>query len=303
MRKFIGFFSLFLLIVAISTGIVFAKDLNGPKKTVAVVGFENASGLRSYINLGDDFTTQLTDALIQSGKFTVLSRTELAKVFGEQDLAASGRMAKSLTAKKGKAIPAQILVTGKITEFQKGTEGGSQGLSIAGVSIGGSKSTAHIATIIQIIDSTTGEVLDSKRVEGKAEAGGFSIGYSGSFSIGTSSFKKTPLGKATQIAIDRAVDYIARELSGMPWKGRVVTVKDGLVYINSGSNAGIDSGMTFAVWRKGESLTDPETGIELGSENKKIADIQVTEVYPKYSKAKVVMGDTSAIQRSDLVLK
>jgi curli biogenesis system outer membrane secretion channel CsgG len=303
MKKFVGFFSLVLFIAAMSINLVYSKDLSGPKKTVAVINFENASSLRSYVNLGNDFTTQLTDALIQSGQFTVLSRTELAEVFGEQDLAASGRMAKSLTAQKGKAIPAQILVTGKITEFEKGSEGGSQGISISGISIGGSKSTAHIAVIIQIIDSTTGQVLDSKRVEGKAEAGGFSIGYSGSFSIGTSSFKKTPLGKATQIAIDRAVDYIASELSGMPWKGRVVTVKDGVVYVNSGSNAGIDSGMTFAVWRRGESLTDPETGVELGSENEKIADIQIKEVYPKYSKAKVVMGDISAIQRSDLVLK
>jgi curli biogenesis system outer membrane secretion channel CsgG len=303
MKKVIGLFSLFLLVVAMSTSMVDAKDLSGPKKTVAVIKFENASGLRSYVNLGNDFTTQLTDALVQSGDFVVLSRTELADVFGEQDLAASGRMAKSLTAQKGKAIPAQILVTGKITEFEKGTEGGSQGISISGISIGGSKSTAHIAVIVQIIDSTTGQVLDSKRVEGKAEAGGFSIGYSGSFNIGTSSFKKTPLGKATQIAIDRAVDYIASELSGMPWKGKVVTVKDGVVYVNSGSNSGINSGMTFAVWHKGESLIDPETGIELGSENEKIADIQITEVYPKYSKAKVVMGDASAIQRSDLVLK
>ncbi|MFO8052480.1 MAG: FlgT C-terminal domain-containing protein, partial [Candidatus Omnitrophota bacterium] len=114
--------------------------------------------------------------------------------------------------------------------------------------------------------------------------------------------KKTPLGKATQIAIDRAVDYIAGELSDISWKGKVVTVKNEKVYINSGSNAGLNSGMTFSVWRKGENLTDPETGIQLGAEKEKIADIQVTEVHPKYSKAKVVAGDVSAIERSDLVL-
>ncbi len=61
--------------------------------------------------------------------------------------------------------------------------------------------------------------------------------------------------------------------------------------------------MTFSVWHEGEALIDPETGIELGSEKKKIAEIQITEVYPKYSKAKPVMGDAEAIQKSDLVLK
>lgn len=301
MRRFLIFFSLFLLIGIVSP--VYSQQLSGPKKTVAVINFENASGLRSYINLGGDFATQLTDALIQSGQFIVLSRTELAEVFTEQDLAASGRMAESLTAQKGRAIPAQILVTGKITEFEEGAKGGSQGISIHGVRLGGSRASAHIAVITQIIDSTTGQVLDSKRIEGRADSGGFSIGYSGSFSIGTSSFEKTPLGKATQIAIDRSVEYIASKLSGLSWKGRVVTVREGLVYINAGSDAGVGSGMTFAVWREGESLTDPETGIQLGTERKKIGDIQVTEVYPKYSKAKVVFGDIDLIERADLVVE
>jgi len=278
------------------------KNLAGPKKTIAVVGFENASGIAGFVNLGDDFTTQLTDALMQTEKFTILSRTELDKVFIEQDLAASGRMAKSMSTSKGKAIPAQILVTGKITEFQEDSDGGNQGLTIHGVSLGGSKSNAHIGVIIQIIDSTTGEVLDSRRVEGKATSSGFSIGYSGSFNIGTSSFKSTPLGKATQIAIDKAVIYISDKIAAFPWKGRVVTVKGNLVYINAGADAGIVTGSTFAVYRQGESLVDPETGIDLGSERTKIGDISVVEVQPKYSKA-TVSNSSQEIVTADLVLE
>lgn len=279
-----------------------SSRMAGPKKTIAVIDFENASGLGSYIALGNDFTAQLNDALIQSGKFIVVSRTELDAVFMEQDLAASGWMAKSRTAQTGKAIPAQILITGKVTEFEYGTGGGSQGFSIHGVSIGGSKAQAHIAVILQIIDSTTGQILDSRRVEGKADASGFSIGYSGSFSIGSSSFKKTPLGKATQIAIDRAVVYISDKISRLPWEGRVVTVKNGLVYVNAGKNAGIKDGMNFSVYRQGESLVDPETGIDLGSEKTKIADIAIVDVQPKFSKAKVVSSNAE-IQNADLVLE
>lgn len=278
------------------------SKLLAPKKTIAVVGFENTSGLQGYIKLGEDFAAQLTDALIKSGKFIVLSRTELDKIFTEQDLVESARLAKSFTAKKGKVIPAQILVTGKITEFEENKEVDSQGLTIHGVTLGGSKSSAHIAVIIQIIDSTTGEVLDSRRVEGGADARGFRIGYSGSWSIGSSSFKKTPLGKATQIAIDRAVVYIADRLSQIPWQGRVVTVKEGVVYINAGSQAGITSGMKFAVYRQGESLIDPETGIELGAEKEKIGEISVIEAESRFSKAKI-LNSTKEIRRGDLVLE
>jgi curli biogenesis system outer membrane secretion channel CsgG len=276
--------------------------LSGPKKTVAVAGFENASGISSYLTMGDDFTAQLNDALTQSGQFIVVSRSELAKVFTEQDLAASGRMAASLAAETGKAIPAQILVTGKITEFEEEASGGGQGLSIHGVSIGGKKSNAHIAVIIQLIDSTTGEIIDSQRVEGSAAASGFNIGYSGSFSLGSSSFKKTPLGKATQIAIDNAVNYIATALSKLPWQGRVVKVSGDTVYVNAGSNTGITNGMTFAVYRPGESLIDPETGVNLGSEKTKIADIAIFETQAKFSKAKVV-NSSGEIKAADLVFQ
>ncbi|MDD4955407.1 MAG: CsgG/HfaB family protein [Candidatus Omnitrophica bacterium] len=276
--------------------------VSGPKKTIAVARFENTSGINSYLTLGDDFSAQLSDALIQSGMFTVLSRKDLGAVLTEQDLAQSGRMAKSLSAQKGKVIPAQILITGNITEFEENTKGGDQGLSIHGVSIGMGKSDAHIAVIVQIIDSTTGEILDSQRVEGLADAAGFSVGYSGSFSVGSSSFKKTPLGKATQIAIDRAVEYISQRLSRIPWQGRVVSVKDGLVYLNAGLDAGVVAGETFIVCRKGETLIDPETGAELGSEKTKIGDIVVSEVQAKFSKAKI-LSSTAPIAPSDIVVK
>ena len=211
-------------------------------------------------------------------------------------------MATSETAKKGKIIPSQILIMGKVTEFDENKQGGGQGFSIHGVTLGGSKATAHIAVIVQIIDSTTGQILDSRRVEGNAEAGGFAIGYSGSWSLGSSSFKRTPLGKATQMAIDRAVAYIADKVSKLSWQGRVVLVKDDEVYINAGADAGITSGMKFNIYQKGESLIDPETGVDLGSEKTKIGEISIFEVQPKFSKAKV-LNCSSQIQKSDLVLE
>ncbi len=273
------------------------------KKTVAVFDFDNDSGYHSLGNLGQDFSTQLADALIQSGEFIVLTRKDLDAVLAEQDLAASGRMAQSMTARKGKAVPAQILIKGQITEFQENTSGGGQGLNIEGFSIGTEKSSAHMAVIVQLVDSTTGEILDSKRVEGEARAGGFSFGYSGSFGINTSNFKKTPLGKAAQMAIDRAVDYIAGKMRDISWEGKVIMVKDGTVYVNSGTNAGVASGNTFDVFREGEALVDPDTGIELGRENTKIAEIRVTEVQEKFAKADIVGTPEKEIEKGDLVLE
>ena len=271
------------------------------KKTVAVFDFKNDSGWSSVATLGQDFSTQLSDALVQSGKFIVLTRKDLDVVMAEQDLAASDRMAKSNTAQTGKIVPAQILIKGQITEFEENTGGGGQGISVKGISLGMKKSSAHMAVIIQLIDSTTGEILESKRVEGEASGGGLSVGYSGAIDVNSSSFKKTPLGKAIQITIDQAVDYLAKKLSSIPWKGKVVTVKDGVVFVNSGKTAGVQVGNTFAIYKEGEAMVDPDTGMNLGSEQKKVADVKVNDVQEKFSKAEVTSGKVEDIGKGDIV--
>ena len=131
--------------------------------------------------------------------------------------------------------PAQILIRGSVTEFQENTGGGGQGLNIKGFNLNMDKGESHVAVIIRLIDTSTGEVLDSQRVEGKAKKGGLGIGYSGGgFGFGSDGFSETPLGKACQIAIDRAVEYVTGHMAGMPWQGKVVTVKNDMVIINSG---------------------------------------------------------------------
>ncbi|MCA9407561.1 MAG: hypothetical protein H6755_07910 [Candidatus Omnitrophica bacterium] len=299
MRKLIKYCLGVLLIFSLVQPVAAAQNL---KKTVAVFSFENDSGYRNWRTMGQDFSDQLSDALVQSGKFIVLSRKDLDVVMAEQDLANSDRFAKSNTAKVGKIIPAQILVKGKIADFEEDTSSGGQGLKIKGISLGAKKSTANIGVIVQLIDSTTGEILDSKRIDGEAKSGGLSIGYSGSFDINSSNFKKSPVGQATQMAIDRAVAYLAEKMDDFPWKGKVVAVKDGDVFINAGENSGIHVGNSFTVYREGESLIDPDTGIDLGSDKSKIADVKVFEVQEKFSKASLVGSADGEIAAGDLVL-
>ncbi|OGX57387.1 MAG: hypothetical protein A2447_03700 [Omnitrophica WOR_2 bacterium RIFOXYC2_FULL_38_12] len=292
---------MFMLVCLSFAGLVEQSDAKNVKKTVAVFDFTNDSGYKSKLDLGNDFSTQLSDALVQSNKFVVLSRKDLDVVIAEQDLAQSDRFAKSNTAKVGKIIPAQILVKGQITEFEENTSSGGQGLSVKGFTIGSKKASAHVAVIIQLINSTTGEIIESKRVEGEAQGGGLSLGYSGDFSINSSNFRKTPLGKAVQIAIDNAVDFIGKKMDDIPWTGKVILSKDVEVFINAGSASGITEGDTFSILREGEALIDPDTGMELGRDAAKIAEISVSKVEVKFSKAKVVGTPTDPIVIGDVV--
>jgi len=293
-------FAITLLFCLVATNFVMARGL---KKTVAVFEFENDSGFTTWAKMGEDFSDQLTDSLLQSGRFIVLSRRDLDVVMAEQDLANSNRFAKAKAAQTGKIVPAQILVKGKITDFEENTSGSGQGLSIKGISIGTKSSAVNIGVIVQLIDSTTGEVLASKRIDGEARSGGLSLGYSGSWDFGSSNFKKTPVGKAVQMAIDRAVVYIAKQLSSVPWSAKVIMVKDGTIFINAGANAGVNSGDTFSLYSEGEALIDPDTGMNLGSDRKQLGMIVISSVQEKFSKATPSGFSVDQVSKGDVVLK
>jgi hypothetical protein len=242
----------------------------------------------------------MATSLVATGKFTVLERQALEEVLKEQDLGASGRTAEGSAAAVGKLGKSQILIAGAITEFEysKGGEGG--GLSFKGISIGGSQERAHVALNLRIFDTTTGEVLDSLRVAGEAATRGLKLGYSGSdFGGDLGGFRKTPMGEATQKAIDEAVAKIVSRMKDVPWQGKIIKADAGKIFINAGSEAGVSSGAEFSVYRAGEALTDPDTGMLLGQETTKIGRVKVTEVKDKFSIAAPVDG--ADFKRGDLV--
>ncbi|MBI4384234.1 MAG: hypothetical protein HY579_09405 [Nitrospinae bacterium] len=267
-----------------------AGDVSAPaipraryKKTVAVSRFDVSAGKAA---LGNGMADMLTDSLIRSGNFVVLERQTLEDVVGEQDLAASGRAAASKAAQTGRLVPAQVLVKGTVTEFEEQSAGSASGVEIGGIKLGSKSSTAHVAVILRIIDTASGQVLDSARVEGKAEGSGLQFGVSrGGVDFGTEGFAKTPLGKAAQIAIDNAVVNIARKLSELPFGGKIIKVGGGVIYTDIGERNGVAVGDVFQVFAPGEELTDPVTGESLGSEKTKVGAIRITDVQEKFSKA------------------
>ncbi len=287
-------------LIALGWSIIAADTLGAPKKTIAVSEFDNKSGWRGTWKIGWGMQEMMATALIDTGQFTVLERQDLSSVMAEQDLGASGRAASGSSAAVGQLARAQILISGAVTEFEEKKGGEGAGIGFKGFRIGGSHEQAHVAINVRIYDTTTGEVLDSLRVAGSADAGGLKIGYSNAdFGGDLGGFRKTPLGQATQQAIDEAVKKIASRLKGVPWQGKLIKASPSQVYINAGSEGGVSSGMEFDVYRSGEALLDPDTGLNLGAETEKIGRVRVGDVKEKFSIAEIVSG--SDMQRGDLV--
>lgn len=274
----------------------------GPKKIVAVAQFKNKANVSSKWNLGSGMPAQLINALNRSGRFIVREQELLKDVFGEQDLAQSGRMAASKSARMGKALTAQYLVRGTVTEFDPAESTDDKGFGLYGVKIKGGKSRAHMAVIIDLIDTTSGTIIASKRMEGKAEGRGLGGGLSlpfvpGNYSMGKQ--KHTPVNKAMQMCIDNTVYFIIEELGKQPWKSTVVKASGDSIIIKGGEEAGIAPGYEFVIYRVGEELRDPDTGELLDVETEKIGRVRVTKVKKKIAYAAPVVGQ--GFERGDIV--
>lgn len=264
----------------------------GLRYSVSVSKFQNRSGWSGHWSIAATFGAVLTDSLLQTGKFIVLGETDMRRAaLAEQDLSASGRTAGGKKkAKTGHLTPAQLLVKGEITHFQHSTTGGKGGLSIKGFRISGGKDTAEINAVIYVVDSTTGQVIASKKVVGKASRTAMGVGFTDKdWGADLGGFKKTNVGKAVEAAIDEAVEFLVNQLDDIPWSGSVIMVKGGKVYINRGEREGIQKGQTFLVGES-EELRDPDTG-ELLDESLNVAGkIETVTVKKKLSICSIIEG-------------
>jgi len=118
-------------------------EYHGIKHAVGVVDFDNDAGYRSQWEMGYNMSILLESALFDTGRFVLVERENLGVIIDEQDLAASGRMAKaSGVAQTGKLRPAKYIATGAMTEVEHNESGGGGGFNIKGVRVGGSKADA-----------------------------------------------------------------------------------------------------------------------------------------------------------------
>ena len=72
--------------------------------------------------------------------------------------------------------------------------------------------------------------------------------------------------------------------------------------INAGEKGGVSVGDRFAVYRAGEELIDPDTGLSLGSMETRIGEIEVVKNdigEGKAAQCKIVSGQ--GMERGDLV--
>lgn len=180
------------------------------RPTIGVAEFRNDSGAGWWRGgVGWELSSMLSNELSSTGDFKVVERQKLQNVLEEQNLAASGRVARGTGAKIGKLTGAQFLITGTVSAYEENTASTGGGFSFKGISLGGKKSEAYLAIDLRVINTETGDVDFSRTVEGRTSGGGMSVGlFRGGFGGSLAHEEKTPAGKAIRAALVEATDYL-----------------------------------------------------------------------------------------------
>ena len=306
--KYVSKVVIYVLLVIFSSTLFFPKGVIAQKKIkkrIAVFVFDDKTEHRhrwwTGQSVGEGMSDMLVTALVKKGNYQVIERKEIDKIMSEQKLGQSGVVTQQSAAQVGKMLGVELAIFGAVTEFgyKEGTTGGRLKKKAFGLGI---KSTsATVGLDIRFVNTTTGEILMAESVRKEESSKGLSLDTK-DFSFGNQKkFDDSIVGKATREAINTVVDYVDNTAPTIPWQAKIIK-GDGPIFINVGAIAGVEIGDEFAIYRPGEELVDPDTGISLGAVESKVGRIKVTNNNIGNGKASQCTALTgSGFQRNDLV--
>lgn len=228
---------------------------------------------------------KLTKKLTDSGKCIVVDWPEVEAALKSQND----------PAKKGKAVPAQIMLRSYVTEFDMSQASSGGGINVGNIGrIGGSATVGKMALKLKLSSIDTAEVVGEDSATGNASRTGFR--FNGNHTLAFAdfqSFEKSPLGEATSKAVDDAAKKILVQLEKAKWSCRIAdfdaTSKE--ITLSAGSEAGVAVGDVFEVHKVTRQVKDENTGEILGVRTVKVGTIKVSEVDKRYAFAKIESGE------------
>lgn len=276
------------------------------KKRVAVFKFDDKTehGWRWYTGqpVGEGMADMLTTELVKSGKYRVIERQAIELIMQEQNLGMSGAVTQESAAKVGQLLGVELALVGAVTEFGYKKGGTGANLKELGFGIGIQSASATVGIDVRFINTNTGEIIAAENVRKEQSKKGLKIDTNKLSFNNKDDFDESIVGKATREAIEEIMKKIDSQMVQMQWQAKVITVSGNNVYINAGAEAGVNVGDIFDIYSAGEELIDPDTGLSLGSESTKIAEIQVIDINVGNGKAsKCIIKSGSGIERGNLV--
>lgn len=233
------------------------------KRKVAIGRFTNetqyAKGL-FYDKDNDPMRKQaldiLSSKLAASEKFILLERDDLEVLVAE----AGEGMNK---------IGADYIILGSITEYGRKAEGQQKVFSST------KTQTVEAGVSIRLVEAATGLIIYSDEAKGFAETTTKQTMGVG----GTAGFDATLSDKAISAALSQLVENIINKCMDKPWRSYILSIDDGSYIISGGASQGLSAGDTFNVYRKGKTVKNPQTGLNIELPGQKIGTVSIQMFY------------------------
>lgn len=223
-------------------------------------------------------TNKLITALVKTNKFSVVERDKLETVMKEFRLSEGGITDPARSQKAGKLIGADYLLHGSISLFNA---------SVGYKKIPYTDSFNEITEVrlvvdIRLVETETGKIVVAETCNKRDGSKGI---------VGSAS--RTDVDPVIIEQLQRTVseELVTNVVDGI-YPIKVVSLKDEVVYINRGQEGSVRKDEMLKVVTVGKELRDPDTNAILGHEDTDIATIQIIEIQPKLSKAKVIEWKT-----------
>ena len=229
------------------------------KRKVAIGRFTNETQYAKgvfYERENDPIAKQaldiLSSKLAASEKFILLERDGLEELVAE----AGSDMQK---------IGADYIILGSITKFGRKTEGDK------GVFTETKKQIVEAGVSVRLVEVSTGLIVYSDEASGFAETTSKqTLGYGGS-----AGYDATLSDAAISSALSQLVENIINKCMDKPWKGFILAIEDGSYIISGGKSQGIEDGSTFTLYKKGKTVTNPQTGMKVELPGTKLGTLTV----------------------------
>lgn len=279
----------FLALVAFAGAIVLpASAQEVGKPTIGVHSVEITDGLAevassqsvakrlSLTRAADSLAQQLIDRIHNTRKFTVISRGDLGALIKDQELqSVLTDPSDTNIAQMFKVAGAKYALIVTMDDFQDINEE----LRFEGQQSVAHKRTVRMSAVGKIYDVTSGRLLESANFQ-LSEKTGTRI------QTGTSRDGDRADDLITGMSRDMA-QQIATRVSDVIFPAKIIALTSGVATINRGDGTGIERGQIWTAYAIGPELIDPDTGESLGSEEIPVGEVEVINVTPKFSQARV----------------
>lgn len=198
----------------------------------------------------------LSSKLAASGKFILLER-------GDMDL---------LVAESGdkmEKIGADYIIVGSITQFGRKTEGKEQVFSST------KSQVVEAGVSVRLVETATGLIVYSDEAKGYAETTTkTTLGIGG-----TAGFDASLSDKAISAALSQLVDNIIDKCMDTPWRSFLLDGEEGTYIMSGGASQGIRPSDKFVVYKRGKTVTNPQTGMKVELPGTAIGEVTVTSTF------------------------